>query len=429
MAGSYFCILILCIISLLLIMASSLIMMVKYKGTDWDRKIWIGSKILTLEDIIKENNNILKPILNISSNGTITYYKDNYETLLKHSKKECEKNYKPCGILDTLGNTMCIPEDDKCPINDIVVDLKTKKDDYIDRGYEVGYLENLDFNNYLYYRNIETENKIVVKLNKEENTPRYIHEGNFKFDNETYEDYIMDTDYYGTDDDEVYSYCIDANYKNNKKKKLRKLIANNEYGNIDITSYILQRFNESINIDKTFTKISDNLFAGNYIGFKDSSHLKDYTNFELYNLYFIIFPNYTSYIFCFFGLIIVGFFAISQLWLIILNIRDDDSENKKSFCWIFIPYLIFFIGYFSYILYEYFNIYKNRRPSDLTKVKADPFLEDLLKEIQDRHMDEKLILVIIIMFSCSIGISLITLIIQFILERKNRFDWGKIRLI
>ena len=324
---------------------------------------------------------------------------------------------------------MCIPEDDKCPINDIVVDLKTKKDDYIDRGYEVGYLENLDFNNYLYYRNIETENKIVVKLNKEENTPKYIHEGNFKFDNKTYEDYIMDSSDYGTDDDEVYSYFIDINYKINKKKKLRKLIANNEYGDEEITSYILQRFNESINIDKTFTKISDNLFAGNYIGFKDSSHLKDYTNFELYNLYFIIFPNYTSYIFCFFGLIIVGVFALSQLWLIILNIRDDDSENKKSFCWIFIPYLIFFIGYFSYILYEYFNIYKNRRPSDLTKVKADPFLEDLLKEIQDRHMDEKLILVIIIMFSCSIGISLITLIIQFILERKNRFDWGKIRLI
>ena len=86
--------------SLILIPASCLIMIIKYDSSYWERKIWIGSKILTLEDIIKENNNILKPILNISSNGTITYYKDNYETLLKHSKKECEKNYKPCGILD-----------------------------------------------------------------------------------------------------------------------------------------------------------------------------------------------------------------------------------------------------------------------------------------------------------------------------------------
>ena len=77
--------------SLILIPTSCLIMIIKYDSSYWERKIWIGSKILTLEDIIKENNNILKPILNISSNGTITYYKDNYETLLKHQKKNVRK--------------------------------------------------------------------------------------------------------------------------------------------------------------------------------------------------------------------------------------------------------------------------------------------------------------------------------------------------
>ena len=416
MAGSYFCILILCIISLLLIMASSLIMMVKYKGTDWDRKIWIGSKILTLEDIIKENNNILKPILNISSNGIITYYKDNYETLLKHSKKECEKNYKPCGILDTLGNIMCIPEDDKCPINDIVVDLDMNKDNYTNKGYSVGHLDNLGENISIYYRNTETQNKIVVKLNVTTNTPKYIFEGNFIFDIDTYEDYNPpqsdDDDYTYPDHDWGWDDDDDYHYKINPKKKLRKLIANDEYGDEEITSYILKRFNEEINVDKTFTKIYDNLFAGNYIGFKDSSHIKDFLDFELYDLYFIVFPNKAATVFCYFCVIIYFFYIV----LIIVISRDKEVNNDKAShgalcCFTSVPHLVFFIGFFIYFLYEYSKIYKGRRPFDLTKVKADPFIEDLLKEIQDRHTEENLILAIIIMYSCSAGILIIAGII------------------
>lgn len=76
---------------------------------------------------------------------------------------------------------------------------------------------------------------------------------------------------------------------------------------------------------------------------------------------------------------------------------------------VFLPYLIFFIGFFSYILYEYSNIYKSRRPFDLTKVKADSFLEDLLKEIQGRHCEENLILAIIILYSCSMFLLILSL--------------------
>ena len=59
-------------------------------------KIWMGSKILTLKKVIEKNNYNSYPILGFLPNGTIIESKYNYGELLKHSGKECEKNYKKC---------------------------------------------------------------------------------------------------------------------------------------------------------------------------------------------------------------------------------------------------------------------------------------------------------------------------------------------
>ena len=48
---------------------------------------------------------------------------------------------------------MCIPSQDECPINDIIVDLNSKKDEYIINGYKVGELEYLVEEYSLYYTN------------------------------------------------------------------------------------------------------------------------------------------------------------------------------------------------------------------------------------------------------------------------------------
>jgi hypothetical protein len=77
-------------------------MIIKYDGAEWDRKIWMGSKLLTLKEMMKDNNNKMYPILEINNDGTKIVYNQSYESLLKHSGKECEENYKSCGILDTL---------------------------------------------------------------------------------------------------------------------------------------------------------------------------------------------------------------------------------------------------------------------------------------------------------------------------------------
>lgn len=50
----------------------------------------------------------------------------------------CAENYKPCGILDTIGNILCIDEEYDCPINEMIVDLSSKKNKYLALNYEMG---------------------------------------------------------------------------------------------------------------------------------------------------------------------------------------------------------------------------------------------------------------------------------------------------
>ena len=404
-----FCIHFLSVVSLLLIIISSIMMISKYDRTDWDRKIWIGSKILTLKKIIPINNNQIYPIVDIHFNGTLVYYKENYESLLKTSYKNCEeKNYKKCGILGTLGNIMCIPETDECPINDLVIDESSKMDEYINKSYKVGYLNDIAQNYYIYYRNNQTDNQIIAKIKASNETPKYIDEDNLVFDEDTFQDYYTPPD----DDNDDWDYWdpnwdhdYDSYRRVNQSNSLRKIDEQRIFGDDIINSYIRNRFNDKINIDKTFRKISGNIYAGNYIGFNSSTNLNDYNNFELYDLYFIIFPNKASYVFCFICAIL--YFLVIVIYISIIYHEPNDMIGFPGL--VFLPYLIFFIGFFSYILYEYSNIYKSRRPFDLTKVKADSFLEDLLKEIQGRHCEENLILAIIILYSCSMFLLILSL--------------------
>ena len=93
-------------------------------------------------------------------NVWLLLYKKNYEYLLEYSRENCEENYKKCGILDTLGNIMCIPKEEKCPINDIKVDLASNYNDYISQGYKMAHLENLTEEYSLYYTNMKTDREI-----------------------------------------------------------------------------------------------------------------------------------------------------------------------------------------------------------------------------------------------------------------------------
>lgn len=86
----------------------------------------------------------------------------NYEKLLNMSSKgNCSIGYIPCGILDTVGNLLCLPEGSQCPLNDIIIDIP-EKTDLISQGY---IQNNIDATTsfYFYYGQSKT-NHVVVDI-------------------------------------------------------------------------------------------------------------------------------------------------------------------------------------------------------------------------------------------------------------------------
>ena len=166
------------ILSELIIIACCIIMMVFGYSKNWNKKIWMNSKIRTIKELMRINNNKSYPIFHINPNGSIEYYQENYASLLVHSGEKCEEHYKKCGILDSLGNIMCIPENEICPINDIKIDLAFNKSLYELNGYESTPFNNLQEGYALYYTNNATEKEIISKLFLSNETPLYINRNN-----------------------------------------------------------------------------------------------------------------------------------------------------------------------------------------------------------------------------------------------------------
>lgn len=85
----------------------------------------------------------------------ISTYK--YYTYLNNAVPEnetCPEGKKMCGILDHLGNKLCYPENEKCPINFISTDSYYENDNNTNRAY----INNLT----IYYSNNETETGRIV---------------------------------------------------------------------------------------------------------------------------------------------------------------------------------------------------------------------------------------------------------------------------
>jgi len=93
-------------------------------------------------------DNLLKHSININDIK-------NYDKINKNNLNNiCEKGYKPCGILDTMNNILCLPKKYNCPLNDIIIS-KNKNSSLIDYGYDEIIL-NDSFFIYLYTKeNIE----------------------------------------------------------------------------------------------------------------------------------------------------------------------------------------------------------------------------------------------------------------------------------
>ena len=68
---------------------------------------------------------------------------------------------------------MCIPQDDECPINEVIVDYSSKYNEYTSRGYKIAYFKNLGDDKILYYTNTKIDNPIVVNIIISDEIPTY----------------------------------------------------------------------------------------------------------------------------------------------------------------------------------------------------------------------------------------------------------------
>jgi len=111
-------------------------------------------------------------------------YKDYFKNSVGIYEK-CKNGYKKCGKLDNMGNYICLPENESCPINDIKV--KDKIDDSLNNTYDVYEIGN----KYLYFTN-QSSYPAITKLRVAEGQlcagkgyyhtdyPQFILDGNFQ---------------------------------------------------------------------------------------------------------------------------------------------------------------------------------------------------------------------------------------------------------
>ena len=117
-----------------------------------------------------ENKGDIYDNMNISKiyNNFFFYDKDErtYFDYLKqysvNSGENCKENYKKCGILNSKGKILCLPNDEDCPLNGFGI----SKDSY-DSNYR-GYLKSKVYDNfekkdyYFYYTNTSINNSIIT---------------------------------------------------------------------------------------------------------------------------------------------------------------------------------------------------------------------------------------------------------------------------
>ena len=389
--------------------------------------VWIGSKILTVMQILENNMSEDYPLSKIFENENVLFER-NYEYLLKHSTKDnCEKNFKKCGILDTYGNIMCIPERDSCPINDIIVDYQNKKNEYTNKGYSYSELSKLPKNYYLYYTNKEIDKEIVVHFNFSDEQPKYISPQNFIFDESAYDKYLV-SHYSGDSSDSGFDSGSDFDggggdygggdggggigdgggyWRNLEEDKL--------YGNSKLTKYIDKKFKEKKNEDIYFRKVYNNLYVKNFLGFESYEQMNILMKSKLFSLYLKMIPNFPSTIISIFcALVLLGLCIFSIIRLNYKDIPNDHGDETCitcSKCAVGGLYLVIFIGYYIYFIYAYCKIYKNPELLSLKKIKSDNFINDFINEIL-KGKNLVLILFVIILFSISFIFFILTWIFK-----------------
>ena len=385
--------------------------------------LWFCSKILTIKNLINLNHNS-KIFYTFPSPNLIEGLSTNYKNLLKLvTKNGCIENYRPCGILDTLGNTLCIDEEYECPINDMIVDLSSKKSKYLALDYEIGELSNSLYNYRLYYtnKNINGNSSIIlIRTEDDEEKPKFI----------TYDNIIIDTDalkevfgnmklnennnsYSNTDDAEIL-FKVGLKLINlDEIADLSKSFANNI---AEQNKKMFQKYKEYImknyidvegNYDIYYNHIGDNFYVKNYIGFKSKEDIDKFMNFD-FNIYKKVFPNRVSAILA----CCCSIMLLFTLCALSFSINHLNTKGWALYVIINISSIHFIIslGFIIYSSVIYVQVYKNKEIEILKTIQSDVLINNFINDFISKFKNTKLIVSTIALLSSTFLLNIIGLI-------------------
>ena len=423
------------IVGSILVMLSDLIMLgimfalaIVRIGTETDYEyIWYCSKILTVKNIIKLNHNS-EIFYNFSSSKDIVGLSTNYKNLLKLITKDgCVENYKQCGILDTIGNKLCIDEIFDCPINEMVVDFKSKINNYLYLGYDFGELNNSTYNYLLYYSNNDINGNATTMLIKSYDEPKFITNDNLYIDTDALKE-IFPTFKIKEDNDNTENEAImDIILKLSNLDILGdfgKLYSNlvEENTNKQIKSFLEYVQENYLDINKNndiyYRHIGDNFYAKNYIGFKNEDDLNTFMNFD-FNIYKRHYPNRLSAIFAICCICI--YFP-----LICFNGTFYSKYKEKESYILFVGLnnlfynFIIVLGFLIYSCVIYCEVYKNNEMKVLLKsIQSDELINNFINEFISKFENTKFILIMIGLLASSLLLNIVGITFMAVFENQD----------
>jgi len=341
-------------------------------------KSYIKGEICTKDEIEDKCEKIkaIKPIeyKKINSNYIcVTRSNKTYIGLMKSKQilpkgNKCPYNFKLCGIIDTLENILCVPENEKCPItiNDIEPNSNNEGNSTINK-------------------------KILSTFKLNENITPCINpaEKTWKSNNILEENKNCSTKIFGKLYDERYE---KINIINTTKRELYK------------DNSLLDYYDNNLKLDETIY-----LYARNFIGFKSESIDKYYYSYKNLILKQKLSNNCGKVLTIFaFSLLVTILFPIISLLNCNLEFFDI-SEPSQIISWMGLLVIFTIMNFLGDII---LSIIIYIRSSDINSKlnikKSDAYSNKLIQNLIDHHSNNVIFsLIIIILFS---GITLICLI-------------------
>ena len=301
------------------------------------------SKIATMKNIVKINHNS-KIFDHFNTDGELEGITTKYNRLLELTTKDgCKEGYRKCGVLDTIGNTLCIDNNFGCPINRITVDLLANRGKHNFKGMKEIYNENLIYNYKFYYSNESLDGNSIVSLLFTEEVPKYITSNNFIVDlaayKDNYDDDLNNNNNNKNDNgmefgENLINIIVSDNYLESILKAsftLYNLITDADNDKEKFKEYVEEQFEtEENDIGKYYINVGENAYIINYIGFRSLNDINKFFNFD-YNIYKYNYPTKTAYKLALAtGIIGVLFFASSIIFCAMLDTAYDDKKKMKT---------------------------------------------------------------------------------------------------